>query len=123
MNQDHGKARLLYYNRVACRECPLRSQCTTAEWRVVARRVNEAVVERAAARVAARPEMVARRKTIIEHIFGTLRLWGHDRFLMRGLEKVRAEFSLSALTYNLRRVLNLRSIEQLLAALRQPAAA
>jgi transposase len=123
VNQDHGKARLLYYHRAACRECPLRGQCTTAEWRVVARRVNEAVVERAAARVAARPEMVARRKTIIEHIFGTLRLWGHDRFLMRGLEKVRAEFSLSALTYNLRRVLNLRSIEQLLAALGQPVAA
>jgi hypothetical protein len=42
---------------------------------------------------------------------------------MRGLEKVRAEFSLSALSSNLRRVLNLRSIEQLLAALGQPAAA
>jgi len=60
---------------------------------------------------------------IIEHVFGTLRLWGHVRFLRRGLEKVRAEFSLSALSYNLLRVLNLRSLEPLLAALGQPAAA
>jgi len=55
-------------------------------------------------------------------VFGTLRQWGHDHFLMRGLAKVRAEFSLSALIYNLRRVLNLRSVEQLLAVLRSPAA-
>jgi len=48
-------------------------------------------------------------------VFGTPRLWG---FLIRALEKVRAEFNLSALTYNLRRVLSLRSIEQLLATLR-----
>ena len=41
---------------------------------------------------------------------------------MRGLAKVRAEFSLSALIDNLRRVLNLRSVEQLLAGLRQSAA-
>ena len=34
-------------------------------------------------------------------VFGTLRVWGHDSFLMRGLAKVRAEFSLSALIYNL----------------------
>jgi hypothetical protein len=33
---------------------------------------------------------------------------------MRGFQKVRAEFSLSALVYNLRRVLNLVSLEKLL---------
>jgi hypothetical protein len=46
-----------------------------------------------------------------------MRRWGFDYFLLRGLEKVRAEFSLAALTYNLRRVLNLISLEKLLAAL------
>ena len=37
-------------------------------------------------------------------------------FLMRGLEKVRAEFSLTALAYNLRRALNILSVEVLTAA-------
>jgi hypothetical protein len=37
-------------------------------------------------------------------------------FLMCGLEKVRAEFSLTALVYNLRRALNIVGVEGLLAA-------
>lgn len=121
-SQSRGKDRVLYHHRAACRACPLKSQCTTGAYRVIARRTNEAVVERAAARVAAHPEIVAARKTIVEHVFGTLRNWGHDEFLLKGLAKVRAEFSLSALVYNLRRVLNLQRIEDLLAALPNPAA-
>jgi hypothetical protein len=38
-------------------------------------------------------------------------------FLMRGLEKVRAEFSLTALAYNLRRALNIIGFDGLMAAL------
>jgi hypothetical protein len=38
-------------------------------------------------------------------------------FLMRGLKKVRAEFSLTALAYNLRRVLNIVELPKLIAAL------
>ena len=38
--------------------------------------------------------------------------------LMRGLEKVRAEFSLTALAYNLRRVLNIVGFTELMAALK-----
>jgi len=117
-DKKDGKDRLLYYAAAACRDCPLKRQCTTGEYRRIARRVNEAVVERAAARVAAQPQLVAERKTIVEHVFGTLRLWHHDDFLLRGLEKVCAEVHLSALTYNLRRVLNLLPLENLLAALK-----
>ena len=39
-------------------------------------------------------------------------------FLMRRLHKVRAEFSLTALAYNLRRVLNIVEFPTLMAALR-----
>jgi hypothetical protein len=38
-------------------------------------------------------------------------------FLMRGLERIRAEFSLTALAYNLRRVLNIVGFADLMAAL------
>ena len=37
-------------------------------------------------------------------------------FLMRGLENVRGEFRLTALAYNLRRVLNLVGFAELMAA-------
>ena len=114
----NGKARFYYINKAACRQCPLKAQCTTAGHRTLSRLKNEAVVERQAARVQARPEVVAERKTIVEHVFGTLRMWGHDVFLCRGLEMVRAEFSLSALTYNLRRALNVVGVAAMLALLR-----
>lgn len=114
----HGKRCDYYAHPAACAACPRRPQCTTADYRRLARLENEAVVERQATRVRARPEIVRERKTIVEHVFGTLRLWGHDVFLCRGLEMVRAEFSLSALAYNLRRALNVVGVAKLIAALR-----
>jgi len=116
--ESRGKQRVYYYHVAACQSCRLKSQCTQGRYRKISRLVNEAVVERQAARVAAHPEIVKRRKEIVEHVFGTLRMWGHDGFLLKGLEKVRAEFSLSALAYNLRRVLNLLGVERLLTAVR-----
>jgi hypothetical protein len=116
-SQSRGKERIVYYHRVACAACALKPQCTSGAYRVIARRTNEAVVERAAERATAHPEKIAARKEIVEHVFGSLRQWGHNTFLLRGLAKVRAEFSLSALVYNLWRVLNLVSVTDLLKAL------
>lgn len=116
--KEHGRIYELYYKPSACAACPLRAQCTTGAYRIIRRLPNQAAVDQVAARVQAQPELVRQRKTIVEHGFGTLRLWGHDHFLLRGLAKVRAEFSLSSLAYNLRRVLNLLRIPALLSALR-----
>ncbi len=60
-----------------------------------------------------------RRREIVEHPFGTIRQWmNQGAFLTRGLDKVRAEFSLTALVYNLRRALNILGVEKLMAAVR-----
>jgi transposase len=79
-------------------------------------------MQQLAKRVAEHRQLVAQRKTIVEHVFGTLRNWGHDIFLTRGLQSVRGEFSLSALSYNLRRVLQLVSVERLIAMVTVPPA-
>ena len=113
----HGKPCAYYYNLAACAACGQRAQGTTAPSRKLSRLENEDAVERQAARVAAHPGLVAWRKEIVEHVFGTMRLWGHDEFLCRGLPMVRAEFSLTALAYNLRRALNVCGVAGLLAAL------
>ena len=69
------------------------------------------------ARLKARPEILDRRRETVEHPFGTIKQWmNQGAFLMRGLEKVRAEFSLTALAYNLRRALNILGMEELMAA-------
>jgi two-component SAPR family response regulator len=70
-----------------------------------------------AARLGQRPDILARRREIVEHPFGTIKQWmNQGAFLMRGLDKVRAEFSLTALVYNLRRALNILGVARLMAA-------
>ena len=86
--------------------------------RAVSRLENEAVLDRMQARLAKRPGVLDRRRETVEHPFGTIKQWmNQGAFLMRGLEKVRAEFSLTALAYNLRRVLNIVGFADLMASL------
>jgi hypothetical protein len=75
------------------------------------------VLDRMAARLAKRPDILDLRRETVEHPFGSIKQWmNQGAFLMRGLEKVRAEFSLTALAYNLRRGLNLVGLAELMAA-------
>jgi len=105
-----------YANRAACAACPLRSRCTN-DFRKVSRLENEAALDRMAERLKARPEILDRRRETVEHPFGSIKQWmNQGAFLMRGLDKVRAEFSLTALVYNLRRALNILGAEKLMEA-------
>ena len=57
-------------------------------------------------------ELMRRRSGIVEHPFGTLKCRaGYRHFLVRGLDKVRGEWSLMALCYNFTRVLNILGFE------------
>ena len=108
-----------YANRKACRDCPLRARCTDNQFRTVSRLENEAVLDRMQERLAKRPEVLNQRRETVEHPFGSIKQWmNQGAFLMRGLEKVRAEFSLTALAYNIRRVLNLVAFDKLMAAVK-----
>ena len=80
---------------------------------------NGAVLDRMAARLKARPEVLERRRDSVEHPFGSIKQWmGQGAFLMTGLENVRAEFSLTALAYNMRRVINILGVKAMVAAVR-----
>jgi transposase/IS5 family transposase len=108
-----------YANRKACRDCPLRARCTDNQFRTVSRLENEGVLDRMQERLTKRPEVLNQRRETVEHPFGSIKQWmNQGAFLMRGLEKVRGEFSLTALAYNLRRVLNLVGFAQLMTAVR-----
>ena len=63
------------------------------------------------------PEIIKLRKALVEHPFGTLKHWmDHGYFLMRGKPKVSAEMALSVLSYNLKRVLNIKDFKELMVA-------
>jgi transposase len=114
---QRGLKKINYVNKLVCDDCTIRLQCTNGAFRTVSRLENEAVLDRMAARLTKRPGVLDRRRETVEHPFGTIKQWMHQgAFLMRGLEKVRAEFSLTALAYNLRRVLNLVGFAELVAA-------
>jgi hypothetical protein len=50
-----------------------------------------------AERLKARPEILERRREIVEHPFGSIKQWmNQGAFLMRRLEKVRAEFAITS---------------------------
>jgi transposase len=107
-----------YVNKLACDSCAIRPRCTASKFRAVSRLENEAVLDRMQARLAKRPEVLDRRRETVEHPFGTIKQWMNQGvFLMRGLENVRAEFSLTAMAYNLRRVLNIVGVPDLMVAL------
>jgi hypothetical protein len=108
-----------YYATSACRTCPLKQQCTRNKGgRRLTRWVDEHLLEEMEQRVRSRPEVMKQRKQLVEHPFGTMkRWWEQGFFVMRGLEKVRTEFSLTVLAYNLRRVLNIVGIPRLMATL------
>ena len=68
-------------------------------------------------RVEASPGLMKHRKQLVEHPFGTIKPWTDQAyFLMRGLTKVRAEMSRSALADNLKRVIHLLGVPTLTAA-------
>ena len=112
-----GGIRIQYANRAACRSCSLRSRCTTDTHRRITRYANEIVMDRMAERLAAKPDLLDRRRESVEHPFGTIKQWmGQGTYLRRRLSNVRGEFSLTALAYNMRRAINLVGVPARVAA-------
>lgn len=107
-----------YYATAKCLGCPIKAKCTTNQrGRRISRWVDEKLLEDMARRVRARPEIMRRRQQLSEPPFGTIkRAMGHGYFLMRGLNKVGAEMSLTVLSYNLKRVINLIGVKKMIEA-------
>ena len=107
-----------YYTTHQCLTCPLKSKCTrNARGRRITRWVDEKFMEDMARRVRARPELLRRRQQLSEPPFGTIkRAMNQGYFLMKGLDKVGAEMSLTVLSYNLKRAINILGVPKLLAA-------
>lgn len=107
-----------YWSR-ACGGCLLRARCTGSQHRVIVRSFFEADMQAMHARAMSEPRWMRQRRCLAEHPFGTMKwMMGSPRFLLRGLTKVRAEFALSVLTYNLKRVIAIVGVKRLLEQLR-----
>lgn len=107
-----------YYATTKCRGCPIKEKCTSAKGgRRITRWIDEKLLEDMARRVRARPEIMRQRQQLSEPPFGTIkRAMGQGYFLMKGLNKVGAEMSLTVLSYNLKRVVNILGVKRMIAA-------
>ena len=107
-----------------CKQCPWVDICVSAgcmkasRGRMLNRSIYEDAMDRNDEEVAARRNEYKRRQAIVEHPFGTIkRQWGYNHTLMKGIKKVRGEFSLIMLCYNLRRVITILGVTGLTEAL------
>ena len=104
---QRNKTRVIYAGDPAvCGACALKSRCTRAPQRVVNRHLHDGVLQRMQQR--ATPAMMRLRRSTVEHPFASLkyRIFGHPRFLLRGVRGAQAEISLATMVYNLKRMLN-----------------
>ncbi|QLA80307.1 IS1182 family transposase [Acidovorax sp. JMULE5] len=110
---------LSVYWSSACPKCPLKSKCTTSSNRRIRRWEHEDVLERVQQRLDGNPEAMTLRRSTVEHVFGTLKHWmGSIHFLMKTLKHVGTEMSLHVLAYNLKRVMSVMGIAQMMLAMR-----
>ena len=114
---DKGRMLNSYWSS-NCRACSIKAQCTPARERKVRRWEHEAVLEKIQADLNNAPQMMTIRKQTVEHPFGTLKQWmGATHFLTRRLAGVSTEMSLNVLAYNLKRVIKIIGMPDLMRAL------
>ena len=114
---EHGKKLHKYWSS-ACPRCAIKAQCTTGDYRRVARWEREEVLDAAETRLDLAPQMMRVRRQTVEHPFATLKMWmGYTHFVTKTLPRVRTEMSLHVLAYNLKRMLNLFGPKTLIAAM------
>lgn len=107
LRRDCRKGRSIVYagRPEICGACPLKPQCTESPRRLVKRHLHDAALQRMNAR--ATPELMRLRASLVEHPFATIKyhIFGHPRFLMRGLPGAQTEIGLAVMVYNFKRML------------------
>lgn len=112
---------IIIYATKACDGCPLRSKCTTSKYgRKIKRWAHQDVLERLKTRLTENPEILRRRKALVEHPFGTIKVgMGHDRLLMKGFRNVGTEIKLTVLSYNFKRAMKIIGVGKMIEMLKQ----
>lgn len=117
---DENTKHLKYKNHKACSKCELKDKCTkNKDGRIIARSVNQDFLDIIDQRTSENKELYKTRQMIVEHPFGTVkRGWGLSYFLTRGIESVKTETSLAFLAYNMKRVMNIIGIKEMIERLK-----
>ncbi len=101
------------YKAYKCKECPsckVKEVCIskeTGKYRQVLIYENDIFKEKMRKKLSSNKgrEKIRRRKAIVEPVFAQIKyIMGFNRFLLRGIEKVKTEFSLMSTAYNIKKL-------------------
>jgi transposase len=116
-NKKKNKSIVNVYRGIECQGCLLRSKCTKSKkGRIYHRYLNQKWRDEYKEKMQSKigKAKTAVRKTIVEHPFGTIKyLMGKIPLKLRGKEKVSTEINLYTTVYNLKRLFNIESFEDL----------
>ena len=100
--------------------CVSKSNISRHRGRYLDRYVTDQAIERNKINIQNNKELFKRRQAMVEHPFGTIkRQWGFTHTLMKTIPKVKTEFSIIMLCYNLRRTMSILSLDGLKEALKR----
>jgi transposase len=117
-NEENGSVLQRYWTN-ACQSCAIKHRCTTGKERRITRWEHEHLLEAVQRRLDEYPEKMRQRRETVEHPFGTIKArMGATHFLMKTLPRVASEMALHVLAYNLTRVMNIKGVQPLMAAIR-----
>ena len=118
--RDRDSYEFKKYRTPACKECPVKTLCTSRKGgREIDRSQYADAVEENNQRYRENGQLYRKRQEVNEHIFGTIkRQWGYNHTNLTGLEKVNGEHSLIMLVYNIKRAMNILGVPDLIAKLK-----
>jgi len=116
-NKRKGNTLAHVYRADDCTDCCIRSRCTqSSRGRTIYRYHNQVWRDAYKQRMASphAQAMIATRKALVEHPFGTIKCWaGKIPLLLRGLRNVATEVTLYVIAYNLKRLFGIESPHRL----------
>jgi len=119
LHRHQRKERWIIYagEAATCGACALRSRCTVGSRRLLKKHLFDGALDRLRERATA--EAMRLRRSLAEHPFAALKyqIFGHPRFLLRGLRGARTEISLGVMAYNLKRMIRVIGVPRLAAQL------
>jgi hypothetical protein len=112
--------RVKQYKTKNCKNCPVKTKCTTSNYqRTIERHEYAEAIELNKQNIKNNPSIYAQRQSIVEHPFGTMkRGWGFDHIITkRTMKRASADVGFIFIAYNLKRIMNIIGIKQLIALL------
>ncbi|WP_134703778.1 transposase [Ammoniphilus sp. YIM 78166] len=119
----NGKQNDKDHQRYTCEDymnCGKKDSCTSSKGgRSVTRLKEEEVIEIITANTLKKNDIYLKRGSIVEHPFGTIkRHFGYTYLLTRGLESVSTEVSFICLAYNIKRLIKIIGVKELIRKLK-----